>query len=157
MARAFYRGYGVHNNDIIEKAITYAKSVVLQYHDLKSYGYSPQIRAYVDVDRAKIHKEMNDSLAFVMDKSNIPKDVDLEFYNFINDTIMSAVVLFDTYLTEHSGELESEELEIEVERIKRMIYEFPPNPDSDYKKYIRLYEEIVNIQKLKDEEKEEEG
>ena len=74
----------------------------------------------------------------------------IEIWNSLNDILMSAVVLFHTYLVEQSGELESEELDRELNNVEKILEENEPNPDSDYQKYVKLYDEIVNVLKLSD-------
>ena len=150
MIRVLYRGYGYQNDELIERAITFAKRVVLDYYESKSSGYPPEIRAYVDKERATVHKEMNDALDFFKDKNNIGKDMDIEIWNSLNDIIMSAVVMFHTYLVEQSGELESEELDRELTNVEKILDKNEAKPDSDYKKYVRLYDEIVNVLKISD-------
>ncbi len=74
--------------------------------------------------------------------------MDIKIWNSLNDIIMSAVVLFHTYLVEQSGELESEELDKELQHVEKILDENEPNPDSDYQKYVKLYDEMVNVMKL---------
>ncbi len=150
MITALYRGYGYPNEELIERAIIFAKRVVLDYYESKSSGYPSEIRAYVDKERATVHKEMNDALDFFKDKKNIGKVMDIEIWNSLNDILMSAVVLFHTYLVEQSGELESEELDRELNNVEKILEENEPNPDSNYQKYVKLYDEIVNVLKLSD-------
>jgi len=71
-----YFRHDSRNNEIITKAITYAKKVVLAYYDKKASGKPPEIRAFTDTERAGIHKEMNDTLEIILDKSNANTDID---------------------------------------------------------------------------------
>jgi hypothetical protein len=160
MTAYLYRGYGHDNDEIIEKSVTFAKQVVLDYYDSIADYHAPAMRQFIDKDRAKVHKVMNDSLAFFRDKNNIGTGLDRETWYSINDTIMSSVYLYHTYLIEHSGDLKSDELETELAGLEKILDHNEPNPDSDYKKYIKLYDELVNILKLYDikpEDEEEEN
>ena len=156
MITALYRGYGHQNDELIEKAITLAKGVVLDYYESIADGYPPLIKSYVDKKRADIHKEMDEALNFFKEKKNIGKALEFERWNAVNDAIMSAVVLFHTYLVELSRELESEELDMDLDNLKKILDENIPTPDSDFDKYIRLYDEIVNIMKIGDRLPEDE-
>ena len=73
MITVLYRGYGYPNEELIERAIIFAKRVVLDYYESKSSGYPSEIRAYVDKERATVHKEMNDALDFFKDKKTSEK------------------------------------------------------------------------------------
>jgi hypothetical protein len=150
MVTTLYRGYGHQNDELIEKAITLAKEVVLDYYESIAYDYPPLIKTYVDKKRADVHKEMIEVLDFFKEKKNIGKVLEFERWNAINDVIMSAVVLFHTYLVKLSGELDSEELDMELNNIQKILGENKPTSVSDFEKYIRLYDEIINIMKIRD-------
>lgn len=156
MTAYLYRGYGHNTDEIIEKSVTFAKQVVLDYYDSIADYYTPVMRQFIDKDRAKVHKVMNDSLAFFRDKNNIGTGLDRETWYSINDTIMSSVYLYHTYLIEHSGDLKSDVLETELASLESLLDHNEPKPDSDYKKYLELYDELVNFTKLYDDIPEDE-
>lgn len=145
----FFR-HDSRNDEIIKKAIIYAKKVVLTYYDVKAKGKPPEIRAFPDTERADIHKEMNDTLKFILDKSNANTDIDNDLWRFIDDRVMSALTVYREYLKDESGNLQSEYLDAEFEAIRKAFRFDPIEPESNYNLYLKLYEEMKNIRKLKE-------
>lgn len=143
-----FRGYDPRNDEIITRAINYAKSVVLAYYDEKGKGKPPEIRAYSDIDRAGIHKEMNDTLSFIQDKRNVGTDIDNDLWRAIDNVVMSALTVYSDYLKDESGNLVSKPLDEEFLAIERLLKSSVNEEESNYNLYLELYEEMKNTRKL---------
>ena len=59
------------NDEIITKAIPYAKKVVLNYYDEKEFGKPTETINLTQKKKAKIHRELNDTLEFVLIRATL--------------------------------------------------------------------------------------
>ena len=143
-----FRGYDPRNDEIISKAVTYAKKVVLAYYDEKGKGKPPELRAFFDTERAEIHKEMNDTQEYILDKSHVGTDIDNDTWRFIDDRVKSALIVYREYLKDESGNLVSEAFDAEFEAIENVFRNSNQEQESNYNLYLKLYEERKNDRKL---------
>ena len=80
------RGYGKGNNALVEKAVNYAKTVILDYHSIMGEGKSQQIRVFVDDLQGKAIGELNRAYEKV---KLAPIDLDDDEFKFVDDRIMA--------------------------------------------------------------------
>jgi hypothetical protein len=150
-----YHGYNSASHEIITKAIIFAKQVVIDYYDEIYSGYVREIRAFGDDERSSYHKEMNETLDYVLDEKNLGKEINENFWRQIDNIVIGSIKVYYEYLLYQSGGIESARLDAELETIKKIFDQNKPEPESDYTVYQRFYNELTNITKLSDLEEDE--
>lgn len=136
-----FRGYGKRTDALVEKAVNYAKSVILDYHKIMGEGKSQQIIVFVDELRGKATRELN--RAYEQAKL-APIDLDDKEFKFVDDRIMGALVVYARHLSTDSADLQEPELLAPIQEELDMIeklQEYAPK-DSNYGIYLTMYEEI---------------
>ena len=143
-----FRGFDPWDDEIITKAIIFAKKVVLAYYDKKASEKPSEIQVFTDNERAKIHKEINDTLEFILDKSHVGTDIDDDLWQLIFDIVLSAATVYHQYLKDESGNLVSEGLEAEFDAIKKVFRLFDQEQEFNSNLYLKLYEEMKYAKKI---------
>ena len=135
------RGYGKGNNALVEKAVNYAKRVILDYHTAMGEEHSQQVRVFVDDRRAKATGELNRAY----EKAKLaPIDLDDEEFKFVDDRIMGALVVYARHMRMDSAKIQDPELLALIQEELDMIEkhkEFAPK-DSNYGIYVTMLDEI---------------
>ena len=112
------------NDKIINKAIIFAKEVILDSYFRIGEGYSQEIRVFIDNERANVTDKLNYALQFYNDKNNIEKELTEEEFHFINDRILGAVKVYGNHLKKGRKNIVSEELDEEIRIIDRLLERF---------------------------------
>jgi hypothetical protein len=136
-----FRGYGKGNDELVEKAVNYAKRVILDYHSVMGEGYSQEVRVFVDERRGKATGELNKAYEKV---KLAPIDLDNEEFKFVDDRIMSALLVYARHLRMDSRNIHDfdllEPIQEELDMIEKL--EGFASKDSNYGIYVTMFDEI---------------
>jgi hypothetical protein len=135
------RGYGKGNDELVEKAVNYAKRVILDYHSAMGKEHSQQVRVFVDNRRAKATGELNKAYEKV---KLAPIDVDDEEFKFVDDRIMGALVVYARHMRMESASIQDLELLVPIQEELDMIekHKALAPKDSNYEIYVTMFDEI---------------
>ena len=138
-----WRGYDPRNDKLIEKAVNYAKTVILDYHTEMGAGHTQEIRVFVDERRAKATGELNRAYELMKNYKPMEMIEDGE-WKFVDDRIMSALAVYVRHVRMESAEIQDLDLlqpiQEELNKIDKLI-EYR-DEDSNNGIYLSMFEEI---------------
>ncbi len=128
------------NDEIIKKAVGFAKKLIIEYHNKMGERRTKEIRDIIDKKNTQMTDELNDVFIFYNDKGNIG-GIQINDFKFIDDRILSAVKVYGVFLRKESSTLILEGLKEEI-RIVDKLLEKHSRENGNYDLYTELYREL---------------
>jgi hypothetical protein len=145
-----YRGYGENTypriRDVIKRAVTFAKKLVLNYYSARGGDRPEEIQMFIDVDRGRYTDALNYALSFFEDEENRGKDFLVEDLKLVDDYLIGAVKVYKEHLKRERPDFILEELDKEFTTIERILDQ--SRESGEYEIYTRLYSELLQLDKL---------